>query len=679
MELNNDLEEDIVITILDDMKDEDDKTFTVQLGNVSGVTRLNNGVGTITITDDDAEPMISIATVAAQMEDDGASLPNTPADTLYNIDVTLNDGSPAKASEKTVTVNFTVTPNTAVLTHDYELINSSNTLTFDPGITTQQIMLRIKADNMDEDDENFSVQLTSKTNAQFASGADSAQSITITDNDDPPVFSIENLSLTEGVDTGGMFVITQTPASGKTVSVDVTIADGTATAGMNEDYVISGSGGSTRTLEFAKVDIPADSVTQSIAFTIRNDDLDEADETFTATLSNLNPSTNATLNNAKKVGTATIIDASDDLPPTLTISAGSGLEGDLGEMGNISFTATLDAPSGRVITAMITPSTESSDSATAGADFSTIPVTVTFQKRDQEKTFVIKSIGDVNDELDETFTITYSADYANTPITTSQGTILSDDNPILSIQSKTISEDVGTVTLKVTLASPKGSSIRVPWKTVNGTALAGSDFTTKSGTLEFDGTNTDKEKEIKIMILNDSNDEDDQTFTVQLENVAGVTRLNNGTSTITITDNDAEPMISIATVAAQMEDDGALPPNTPADTLYNIDVTLNDGTAAKASEKMVSVDFTVTPDTAVLTHDYVLINSSTTLTFDPGITTQQIMLRIKADNMDEPDESFDVELITTTNAQFAPGADNPQTITITDNDDPPVFSIENVR
>ena len=49
-----------------------------------------------------------------------------------------------------------------------------------------------------------------------------------------------------------MFVITQTPASGKTVSVDVTIADDTATASLNEDYVIVGAGGNTRTLEFKK-------------------------------------------------------------------------------------------------------------------------------------------------------------------------------------------------------------------------------------------------------------------------------------------------------------------------------------------------------------------------------------------------------------------------------------------
>ena len=616
---NTDKEKEIEITILDDSNDEDDQSFTVQLADVSGVTRLYDGTGTITIMDNDAEPKISIATVTAQEEDDNATLPNTPADTLYNIDVTLNDGTAAKASEKMVTVDFTITPDTAVLTHDYELINLSYTLTFNPGITTQQIMLRIKADNMDEPDESFDVELTTATNAMFAIDADDPQSITIIDNDNPPVFSIENVSVTEGVNSGGMFVITQTPTSGKTVSVDVTIADGTATAGTNEDYVITGSGGNTRTIEFVKVDTPADSVTQNIPFTIRDDNLDEENETFTATLSNTNPSTNASIHDTKNVGTVTIVDASDDILPTLTISAGSGREGNQGEMGDIRFTATLDKPAGRVITATITPSSEIGDTATAGTDFSATRITVEFQKGDQEETFVIKSIGDIIEEIDETFTITYSADYANTPITTAQGTILSDDMPILSIESKIVSEDTGTVTLKVKLSNPMGTAISVPWETIAGTALAGSDFTATSGTLKFDGTNTDKEKEIEITILEDTKDEDNQSFTVQLQEVTGVSRFNGGTGTITIMDNDAEPKINIETVTAQVEDNGASPPNTPADTLYNIDVTLNDGTAAKASEKMVSVDFTVTPDTAVLTHDYELINSSTTLTFDPGI------------------------------------------------------------
>ena len=59
-------------------------------------------------------------------------------------------------------------------------------------------------------------------------------------------------------------------------------------------------------------------------------------------------------------------------------------------------------------------------------------------------------------------------------------------------------KNVGTVTLKVKLASPGGTAISVPWNTVAGTANETSDYTAASGTLEFDGTNADKEEEITI-------------------------------------------------------------------------------------------------------------------------------------------------------------------------------------
>ena len=49
------------------------------------------------------------------------------------------------------------------------------------------------------------------------------------------------------------------------------------------------------------------------------------------------------------------------------------------------------------------------DNAQPGVDFiaETIPSTIIFQKGEQSKTFFIKSIGDNEKELDETFTITY--------------------------------------------------------------------------------------------------------------------------------------------------------------------------------------------------------------------------------------------------------------------------------
>ena len=76
-------------------------------------------------------------------------------------------------------------------------------------------------------------------------------------------------------------------------------------------------------------------------------------------------------------------------------------------------------------------------------------------------TISVMTTQDNTDEIDEDFSITL-IDPMNTSLVTlgtpktATGTILSDDNPTLSIESKTVREDVGTVTLKVRLASPKG-------------------------------------------------------------------------------------------------------------------------------------------------------------------------------------------------------------------------------
>ena len=82
---------------------------------------------------------------------------------------------------------------------------------------------------------------------------------------------------------------------------------------------------------------------------------------------------------------------------------------------------------------------------------------------------------DSDNEADENFTITLDQPSDLTivtlgAITEAVGTILSNDGPTLSIESKSINEDVGTVTLKVRLTNPGGTAISVPWNTVAGTA-----------------------------------------------------------------------------------------------------------------------------------------------------------------------------------------------------------------
>ena len=97
-------------------------------------------------------------------------------------------------------------------------------------------------------------------------------------------------------------------------------------------------------------------------------------------------------------------------------------------------------------------------------------------------TITIDTGDDSDNEADENFTITLDQPSDLTivtlgAITEAVGTILSNDGPTISIESQSVNEDIGTVTLKVSLANPGGTAISVPWNTVAGTAHETSDYT----------------------------------------------------------------------------------------------------------------------------------------------------------------------------------------------------------
>ena len=123
------------------------------------------------------------------------------------------------------------------------------------------------------------------------------------------------------------------------MSVTLTIADITASMGASNDYEITLNGftGNSTVLEFTKSDTPSVFVSKQIPFTIRNDTSPELTETFTISLSNPDPISNATLNANNKVGTATIYD--NDSAPELTIAADSA---EINEAMSANFTITAD-------------------------------------------------------------------------------------------------------------------------------------------------------------------------------------------------------------------------------------------------------------------------------------------------------------------------------------------------
>ena len=106
--------------------------------------------------------------------------------------------------------------------------------------------------------------------------------------------------------------------------------------------------------------------------------------------------------------------------------------------------------------------------------------------------------------------------------------------PFLSIDDVTVNEGDGTATFTVTHIGTNASGpFTVNFNTSDGTATAGADYTAVSGTLSFNGTVGDTEQ-IVVPILNDSNFENSETFTVQLSGVSdgSVTITDIGTGTI---------------------------------------------------------------------------------------------------------------------------------------------------
>jgi surface-anchored protein len=130
--------------------------------------------------------------------------------------------------------------------------------------------------------------------------------------------------------------------------------------------------------------------------------------------------------------------------------------------------------------------------------------------------------------------------------------------------SYSVNEGAGTVSVNVTRVGGSDGRVTVDYATANGGAVSGSDYTATSGTLEFlDG---ELSKTIVIPILNDTEEESSETFSLVLSNpkpdniddyVTSVEGDANGllgaitTSTITIVDNDQNVAPTISDVSDQ--------------------------------------------------------------------------------------------------------------------------------
>ena len=120
----------------------------------------------------------------------------------------------------------------------------------------------------------------------------------------------------------------------------------------------------------------------------------------------------------------------------------------------------------------------------------------------------------------------------------------------LSVAHVTTSDETATnLVATITLSGVSSQTVTVNYATANGTATAGADYTSTSGTLTFNAGDTSKT--VNIPILADTIDEENETFTFTLSSALNATiSTSSGIGTMTITDDDAAPTISINDVTA---------------------------------------------------------------------------------------------------------------------------------
>lgn len=112
------------------------------------------------------------------------------------------------------------------------------------------------------------------------------------------------------------------------------------------------------------------------------------------------------------------------------------------------------------------------------------------------------------------------------------------DAPELAITDVSVDEAEGTATFIVNLSEAATSNVTVDYDMASGTAIAGSDYTDVSGTLTFAAGETSQS--ITVDIIDDSDVEPDETFTVTLANASGAA-IADDTGIGTILNDDTEP------------------------------------------------------------------------------------------------------------------------------------------
>lgn len=349
---------------------------------------------------------------------------------------------------------------------------------------------------------------------------------------DQPTVSIADASVLEGNSgtTPLIFSLNLSRPSSQPVQVSVISTNGSATA--PGDFIAF-----NQPINFA----PGTTDATFATFSVNGDRILEANEQFFV---NLAQPLNAGLLDSQAI--ATIL---NDDSLSLQINDVSSLEG-TGGSSTLSFLITLSNPSEIPISVDFMTQ---NGTALSGLDYSANSGTLTLPNDGvtTTQTLTVPVNPDNINEFDETFTVSLSsASTSPVSIATVQatGTIINDDTPSLVINDVTVPVPLDLTspllaTFTVRLSNPTDIPVSVEYNTVDGSAIAGSDYESQTGVLQFDHNQLSQTIQVPITAQPFANLKD---FSVVLRNPVNAA---------------LEQPQGIGTLLGQLAEPGPCPPN----------------------------------------------------------------------------------------------------------------------
>ncbi len=625
---NSNTTQTVTLTIVDDAIVETSEDIVLNLQNpTNGATIGSNATTTITITDNDINPVVSFNASSITVNESAGTV---------TIDVNIIDQN---TSPTTVDVVLGTSTATDVLDFNY---TSPTTVTFPANSNTAQtVTLTIIDDAIVELSEDIVLSLQNPTNGALL-GTNDSYTVTITDNDvsaNPLItFDLAALTVNESVGTVTVNVEILSPSTNAT-SVDIALGTSTATNGDDFNYT------SPTTVTF-----PANSnTTQTVTLTIIDDAIFEPNENIVLSLQN--PTNSATIgSNGTQTITITDNDAAVISFDAATVTVNENV-------GTVTVNVEILSPNTNATSVDVALGIST---ATDVLDFNyTSPTTVTFPANSNTtQTVTLTIIDDAIFEPNENIVLSLQ-NPTNSATIGSNGTqtitITDNDAAVISFDAATVTvnENVGTVTVNVEILSPNTNATSVDVALGISTATDVLDFNYTSPTTVTFPANSNTTQTVTLTIIDDAIFEPNENIVLSLQNPTNTATIgSNGTQTITITDNDAAVISfdaatvtvneSVGTVTVNVE---ILSPNTNA---TSVDIALGTSTATNGD------DFNYT--------------SPTTVTFPANSnTTQTVTLTIIDDAIVETSENIVLNLQNPTNGATI-GSNATTTINITDNE-----------